>query len=195
MGKKSKKEEIKDKPDLHRSHEGEHKEAGAEEFTSKLQEKEREAAENYDKYLRAVAELENYKKRAAREKADSIKYGVENLIRDILPMVDSLDRALQHAKNSEDIRAFNEGLRLVRNQLMGCLEKHGVQRVECVDKVFDPSVHEAMFQVDSNTHEDNQVVEELEKGYLLNGRLLRPAKVSVCRRLKTEECKEEQIED
>ena len=150
-------------------------------LTLKLQEKEKEAAENYDRYVRAVAELENYKKRAAREKADCIKYGQENLIKDILPMVDNLGRAMDHACNSNDFEAFREGLRLVQSQLHCCLEKHGVEEIEAAGRDFDPNVHEAMLMVESPEHGHNQVVEEFEKGYLLNGRLLRPAKVSVCR--------------
>jgi len=150
-------------------------------LTQQLQVKEKEAAENQDKYLRAVAELENYKKRAARDRADSLKYGQENLIKDILPLVDNLDRAMAHACKSNDFEAFKEGLRLVQNQLNGCLEKQGVERIEAAGRDFDPNVHEAMLQVESPDHEHNQVVEEFEKGYLLNGRLLRPSKVSVCR--------------
>ena len=150
-------------------------------LTQQLQVKEKEAAENYDKYVRSVAELENYKKRAARDRADSLKYGQENLIKDILPLVDNLDRAMEHACKSNDFEAFKEGLRLVQNQLNGCLEKQGVERIEASGRDFDPNVHEAMLQVESPDHENNQVVQEFEKGYLLHGRLLRPSKVSVCR--------------
>lgn len=146
-----------------------------------LQEKEKEAAENYDKYVRAVAELENYKKRAVRDRADSLKYGQENLIRDILPLVDSLDRAMEHACNSNDFEAFKAGLQLIQNQLNGCLGKQGVEPIEAIGRDFDPNVHQAVLQVESPEHGHNQVVEEFEKGYLLNGRLLRPSKVSVCR--------------
>jgi molecular chaperone GrpE len=146
-----------------------------------LQEKGKEAAENYDKYVRAVAELENYKKRAVRDRADSLKYGQENLIRDILPLVDSLDRAMEHACNSNDFEAFKAGLQLIQNQLSGCLGKQGVEPIEAIGRDFDPNVHQAVLQVESPEHGHNQVVEEFEKGYLLNGRLLRPSKVSVCR--------------
>ena len=94
----------------------------------KLQEAEKKAAENYDKYVRAVAELDNYKKRAVREKADAIQYGNENLLRDILPLVDNMDRALEHACNSDDFEAFKKGLKMLQEQLLGCLQKHGVER-------------------------------------------------------------------
>ncbi len=153
----------------------------------KLEEAERKASENWDKYLRAVAEMENYKKRSAKERSDSAKFANENLLRDILPLVDSMDRALEHADTSADFEAFKKGLKLVQNQLLCCLEKYGVVKIEAVGKEFDPHVHEAMLQVEGQKHEDNKVVEEFEKGYLLHGRLLKPAKVSVCKCPKVEE--------
>ena len=156
--------------------------AKAEDLMVKLEEAEKKAADNYDKYVRTVAELDNYRKRAAREKADAIQYGNENLLRDILPLVDGMDRALEHACNSEDFEAFRKGLKLLQGQLLGCLQKHGVEMIDTEGKDFDPHVHEAMMQVESVEHEDSQVVGEFERGYLLNGRLLRPAKVSVCKR-------------
>jgi molecular chaperone GrpE len=152
------------------------------ELLEKVKAKEKEAADNYDKYLRIAAELENYRKRAIREKSEAIKYGNENLLRDLLPMVDSLDRALEHASSSSDFKAFTEGLKLIQNQLACYLDKYGVTHVDCIDKDFDPNVHEAMLQVESAQHGDNKVVCEFEKGYMLNGRLLRPARVSVCKR-------------
>lgn len=154
----------------------------AEDLRVRLQEAEEKAAANYDKYMRAVAELDNYRKRAVREKGDAIQYGNENLLRDILPLVDGMDRALEHACNSEDFEAFKKGLRLLREQLLGCLQKHGVEKIDTAGKEFDPNVHEAMMQVESADHDDSKVVGEFEKGYLLKGRLLRPAKVSVCKR-------------
>lgn len=159
---------------------------------AKLSEKEKEAADNYDKYLRAVADLDNYKKRAAKEKNEIIKYGKEDVIKDILPFVDSLDRAAEHAENTNDVQAFKEGLKLIQDQLFACLKKHGVDRIECCGKEFDPNFHEALMQVDSEHHEDNKVVNEFERGYLLNGRLLRPSKVSVCKKMnkKNNECEQ-----
>jgi molecular chaperone GrpE len=156
----------------------------------KLEAKEKEAAENYDKYLRVLADIENIKKRAAKEKTEAIKYGNEKLIKDILPMLDNLERALKHADNSGDFEAFKQGLKLVQDQFTGCLKKHGLERIDCVDKTFDPNVHEALFQIESDAHGDNKVVDELEKGYLLNGRLLRPAKVSVCKKGRGTECQQ-----
>ncbi|PIP08646.1 MAG: nucleotide exchange factor GrpE [Syntrophobacteraceae bacterium CG23_combo_of_CG06-09_8_20_14_all_50_8] len=150
----------------------------------RLEDAERKAVENYDKYLRVMAELDNYKKRAAKEKTDAIAYGNENLIKDILPILDSLDRAAEHACNAGDMAAFKEGFRLVKEQLLCCLEKHGVEKIEAVGADFNPNLHDALLQVESEGHGNNKVIEEFEKGYLLKGRLLKPTKVSVGRAAK-----------
>ena len=188
MVKKAKKDNVKDPSDFQGTSENEILEK-EDDLTIKLKEKEKEASENYDKYVRTVAEIENIKKRTVREKADAIRYGNENLLKDILPIVDSIDRAVKHTGNSGDIEAFAKGLKLVQEQLNSCLERHGVQQIECLNKTFDPNVHEALYQVESDVHKDNQIVDELEKGYLLHGRLLRPAKVSVCKRARQVDCK------
>ncbi len=158
-----------------------------EEVMCKLQEAEKTAAENFDKYVRVAAELENYKKRAVREKADAIKYGNESLLRDILPLVDNVDRALEHAGASDDFEAFKKGLKMLHEQLLCCLKKYGVEVIDTAGKEFDPNVHEAMLQVVSDEREAGKVVNEFERGYLLNGRLLRPAKVCVCKRPEKED--------
>ena len=155
-------------------------------LSAQLAEKEKEAAANYDKYVRSVAELENFKRHAAREKADLIKYGNENIIKDILPVLDSLDRALEHAETTKEIESLIKGLKIIYGQLVNCLEKFGVKRIETIGQEFDPNVHEAIQRVEDSEHEDNQVVAEFEKGYLLNDRLLKAAKVSVAKRKASE---------
>ena len=155
-----------------------------EDLKKKLEDKEKESTANYDKYLRAVAELDNYRKRAAREKTEIIKYGKEDVIKDILPFMDSLDRALEH--DNGDVKAFKDGVALIREQLLNCLKKHGVERIETTNVNFDPNFHEALMQVESDQHEDNKIVSEMEKGYLLNGRLLRPSRVCVCKKTSKE---------
>lgn len=152
----------------------------------KLEEKEKEAAANYDKFVRAVAEMDNYKKRAAKEKADTIKYGTEDLIKDILPFMDSLDRAMEHT-GSPDVEVFKDGIKLMQEQLLCCLKKHGVEKIESSGADFDPNYHEAMMQIHSDEHEENKIVNEIAKGYLLNGRLLRPSKVCVCKKTNNKE--------
>lgn len=160
--------------------------ASKKDLAARLDKAEKEAAENYDRYLRAVAELENYKKRSVREKADTIRYGNETLLRDILPLMDSVDRAIVHACNSDDFESFRKGLDILRQQLMSCLAKHGVEQIDAVGKEFDPNFHEAMMQVEGEQGQHNTVAEEFETGYLLNGRLLRPSKVSVLKHTDTE---------
>jgi molecular chaperone GrpE len=155
------------------------------ELKMKLEEKEREAKDNYDRYLRAVADLDNYKKRAARERADILKYGKEDVIKDLLPFLDSLDRALEHAVGT-DVKAFKDGIVMIQEQLLCCLKKHGVEKIESAGADFDPNFHEALMQMDSKEHEDNKVVSEMQKGYLLNGRLLRPSRVCVCKKINNE---------
>jgi molecular chaperone GrpE len=152
---------------------------------NELEKSKQEAADNYDKFLRASAELENYKKRAVKELADAINYGNEKIIKDILPIMDSLERALDHAAaNSEDFDTYLEGLKLIYEKLLKTLEKHGVEKIDAVGMDFDPNFHEAMLQVESEDYEDNKIVEEFEGGYLLNGRLLRPAKAAVSKHVK-----------
>ncbi|MGV8056948.1 MAG: nucleotide exchange factor GrpE [Smithellaceae bacterium] len=199
MVKKHKKEQLDEQAQAEElQHQGdddiiaEH-DSGHSELKTKLAEKETEAAANYDKYLRAIAELDNYKKRAAKEKTEILKYGKEEIIRDILPFVDSLDRALEHAGSSTDIQAFKEGLKLIQDQLLCSLKKHGVEVIECTGKDFDPNFHEAMMQVHSDEHEENKVICDFQRGYLLNGRLLRPSRVSVCKKINNENIVDEQI--
>ena len=180
MDKKIKVETEETVPPIREAVEGE-----TQALTEALAAKEKEAKDNYDRYVRAVAELDNYKKRAARDKADTIKYGKEEIIRDILPFLDSLDRALDHA-DASDAKTFKEGMTLMQDQLLCCLKRHGVERIESAGANFDPNVHEALMQVESDQHENNQVVSEMEKGYLLNGRLIRPSRVCVCKKTSKE---------
>lgn len=159
------------------------RDSGSTDLAAELAEKEKEAAANYDKYVRAVAELDNYKKRAVKEKNEILKYGNEGIVKDILPFIDSLDRALEHAEASNDIQAFKEGLKLIQDQLFSCLKKHGVEAIECAGRAFDPNFHEAMMQMESADHDENEVINEFQRGYMLNGRLLRPSKVCVCKKI------------
>jgi molecular chaperone GrpE len=150
-----------------------------EELKKKLEEKEKEAKENYDRLLRTAADFENYKKRAAREKEDWTKFANEDLIRAILPFIDNLERAVNHAQKIVDTGVLVEGVQLTLQQLLQALNKFGLSSFDSVGKPFDPAMHEAMLVVETDKHEPNQVIEEFQKGYLLNDRLLRPATVSV----------------
>lgn len=157
-----------------------------EELKIKLEEKEREAKENYERMLRVAADLENYKKRVSKEKEEWRKFANEDLIKAILPFVDNLERAVNHAEKVEDANVLIEGVRLTLQQLHQTLNRFGVSPVESVGKPFDPTIHEAMVVVETDQHEPNQVLEEFQKGYYLNDRLLRPATVSVAKLPKKE---------
>jgi len=150
-----------------------------EELKRKLEEKEKEIKEHYDRLLRVAADFDNYKKRAAKEKEEWTKFANEDLIKGILPFIDNLERAVNHSEKTEDFRSLVEGIKLTLQQLLNTLNKFGVSPIESLGKPFDPAVHQAMLLVETDQHEPNQVVEEFQKGYLLNDRLLRPATVSV----------------
>ncbi|AMV70785.1 nucleotide exchange factor GrpE [Desulfuromonas carbonis] len=139
-----------------------------------------EAAKNWDLYLRTRADLDNYRKRAQREKEDLGRFANENLLRELLPVVDNLERAVAHARESgTGDGSLLEGVEMTLGQLRKVFERSGVTAVEAVGKPFDPSCHEAMGQLESDELPPGSVIQELQKGYLLNQRLLRPAMVMV----------------
>ncbi len=156
----------------------------AEELASlreQLQAKERESDENLDRYLRQRAELDNFKKRTQREREDAVRYANEALIRDLVPVIDNLERAVAHAKTGVDGKPLVDGVEMVLKGLIDVFTRHGVVQLTAVGEVFDPAKHEAMAQIESDQYKPNIVVEELNKGYLYRDRLLRPALVSVAR--------------
>jgi molecular chaperone GrpE len=138
-----------------------------------------------DRYLRLAAEFENYKRRTLKERHDLYNYATENLIKELLPTVDNLERALEHARQTEeggDVDKFLEGVELTYRSLMQVLEKSGVQVVEGQDAPFDPQVQEAIRQIPREGCVPGTVVEIYQRGYLLKDRLLRPALVAVSSR-------------
>jgi molecular chaperone GrpE len=154
-----------------------------------LEAKELEAKNNYDRWLRQTAELDNFKKRTARERDEGIRLANEALIKDLLPVVDNLERAVAHASGGGNGKPLVEGVEMVLRQFLDVLTKHGAVQMLAVGQSFDPAKHEAMTQVESDDHEPNSVVEEHQKGYLFRDRLLRPALVSVAKAPGTKEKK------
>ena len=138
-----------------------------------------EARENHERWLRAAAELENFKKRMARERTEAVRFANEAFIRDLLPVVDNLERALEHARQGGNGKSIVEGLELVLKALVDVLERHGVTKVDAAGAPFDPTHHEAVAHVETGELEPNRVLEQHQAGYRLNDRLLRPALVSV----------------
>lgn len=130
-----------------------------------------------DQVLRARADFENFRKRSEREKADYYKYALSDSIRDLLPVLDNLERAMSHANEcSEEVQ---KGIELIHKQLNDLLQKYGVKRVGEISETFNPALHEAIMQEDNATVPANTVTEVFQKGYVLNDRLLRPAMVKV----------------
>jgi molecular chaperone GrpE len=151
-----------------------------ERLQDQLAEKTREASENFDKWLRLRAEFENYKKRMQKEKADLMKFGNESLLRSILPILDNLERAIDHGKDLKENTSLLEGVELTLKQFLSTLERFGVKPVPAMGEVFDPEKHEAVSYQESD-QEPHRVISEVLKGYLFHERLLRPAKVIVSR--------------
>lgn len=135
-----------------------------------------------DRLLRNVAEMDNMRKRLEREKADFIKFSLESMLKDMIPVLDSFDKALSTSSShsdSGDIASFHEGMTMVQRQFLGALAKHGLEPVEAVGKPFDPNFHQAIQRIESGDVTDEIVATEFMKGYALHGRLVRPAMVSV----------------
>jgi molecular chaperone GrpE len=132
-----------------------------------------------DRYLRLAAEFENYKKRAQKDQAEYAKYANERLLRELLPVLDNLQRALQHAQQSGSTNGLIEGVELTCKQYLEVLSRFGVRPIPSVGLPFDPALHQAVATVDPKRQAPNTIVEEYEKGYFLHDRVLRPATVTV----------------
>lgn len=159
-------------------------EAKAAEMETKLFDAENKVREAQDQMLRVRADFENTKKRLERDKMDAIKYANERLLGEILPIMDSLDRAVSSIQEGHDPEKIKQGLRLAQNELHKVLEVHGVEMVKAVGVEFDPRFHEAVAMVETADAEDGVVLEEVQKGYLLNGRLVRPSRVKIAQNKK-----------
>jgi len=140
-----------------------------------------EAAENWDKFLRATAELENYRKRVAREKEELARYTSERVVAALLPILDNFERALSAAEqHTVDSTALLDGLKQIQTQFRRTLEEFGLKEIVAHEgRPFDPNVHEAVSHVESAEHPEGHVIEQLQRGYKLADRLLRPARVVV----------------
>jgi molecular chaperone GrpE len=147
-----------------------------------------ELAELNDRYVRLLADFDNARRRQMREREESVQYGHQNLVKDLLYSVDNLERAVGHARTSgqNDLEGLLQGIDLVHRELLSALAKHGVTEVEAAGLPFDPGVHEALAQVPDATVPPNTVVQVYQRGYRLRDRLIRPAQVVVSRAVETE---------
>jgi molecular chaperone GrpE len=155
------------------------KEEKIKELTKLLEEKASEADENYQRFLRTCAELENFKKRAEREKSEAIKFSNEGLLKELITVLDNLERAIHHADETHNTESLREGVKLTMDELLKTLQKFGLEQVSAVGDKFDPNKHEAIAVIESSEHEEGTVIGEFQKAYFLKERLLRPARVTV----------------
>ncbi len=156
----------------------------SEEGTDLLQENERlkmEVRESVDKALRATAELENIRKRTSRDIENAHKYALERFVNELLPVIDSMELGINASQSAEDIESLREGMDLTLKKLFDCLEKFGVKAIDPTGEKFDPEWHEAVSMQELEGSDSGQVVTVMQKGYELNGRLVRPAMVVVAK--------------
>lgn len=149
---------------------------------ARIQELEKEVETNYDKFLRVTADFDNYKKRTAREMSDLRKFANENILREMLSVSDNLERAIESgSKQDSDKQTLLEGVEITLKDLFRLFEKYGVKDFKSEGEPFDPVFHQAMMQEQTNDYPDNVVLNELQKGYTIHERLLRPAMVVVAK--------------
>lgn len=142
-----------------------------------------ELAQMKDQFLRARADMENYRRRAQREKEEMAKFANEGILKEILAVVDNLERAIVHARAHENKgSSLLDGVEMIQRQMDKVLAKHNVTPIEALNAPFDSACHEAMGQLERDDCPANTVVEEMQKGYILNGRLLRPSMVMVSKK-------------
>ncbi|MFT3839927.1 MAG: nucleotide exchange factor GrpE [Myxococcaceae bacterium] len=149
--------------------------------TEKTRELLQKLKDEHERTLRAMADLENYKKRASKEREEIQRFGLEKMLKDFLPVVDNFDRALEHSKSSGDMKSLETGVSMVRKLFEDALARHGVKAFDSVGKLFDPNFHEAMGQLETKDAPANTVMKELVRGFTLNDRLVRPALVMVAK--------------
>ncbi|WP_091611913.1 nucleotide exchange factor GrpE [Marinococcus luteus] len=150
-----------------------------EESGSREAELQKEIEEWKNRALRAQADLENVRRRAKAEKEEDAKYRVQPLAEELLPVMDNFERAMQTQPDNESVQSFIDGMAMVYNQFRTALEQQGVEEIPAQGEYFDPTIHQAVMQADEEGFESNQIVEEMQKGYRLKDRVLRPSMVKV----------------
>ncbi|GAA0443012.1 nucleotide exchange factor GrpE [Lentibacillus halophilus] len=172
--------EVMDADDQVETEEGdtETKAENSSSLQAQLDKEKQEKEEMHQQVLRVQAEFDNFKKRTQKEKEANQKYKAEEMVQDLLPVMDNFERALQVDVN-EETKSFADGITMVYRQLKEALAKHGVEEMETVGKSFDPNIHHAVMQVEDDEAESETVVEEMQKGYYLKDRVIRPAMVKV----------------
>ena len=152
-----------------------------------LQKAKEELAEEKDKFIRLQAETDNFRKRLSREKDEFSQYANERLFKELIPIFDNLERALEDPSN--DIKVLNEGLEMILKQFSSFLKKENVELINAIGEQFDPTIHEVLTSEESSEHEENTIITQFVKGYTINSRVLRPSQVVISK--KPSEAKED----
>ena len=141
-----------------------------------------------DKLLRTLAEVENQRRRFEKERKEAFEFGGFNFARESLSLIDNIDRAITSFKNDENLKKISEfnkiidGIEIVKNDLISIFKKNNIDMIECINKKFDPNFHQAMMEIEDNTKEPGIVIQEIQKGYMMKNRLLRPSLVGVAKK-------------
>ena len=160
---------------------------------NKVEEKKEETTEDklvivQDKLLRTMAEMENQRRRFEKEKQEAFEFGGFNFASESLSLLDNIERAIisfrndENLKNNKDLNKIIDGIEVVKKDLVSIFKKNGIESIECINKKFDPNFHQAMLEVEDNTKKPGTVVQEIQKGYMMKDRLLRPSLVSVTKK-------------
>ena len=154
-----------------------------------------------DKLLRTMAEMENQRRRFEKEKKEAFEFGGFNFAAESLLLLDNIDRAIvsfkndESLKNNKDLNKIIDGIEIVKKDLVSIFKKNGIETIECINKKFDPNFHQAMLELEDNTKETGTVVQEIQKGYMMKDRLLRPSLVGITKKIEEKAAKEEKKTD
>ena len=146
-----------------------------------------------EKLLRTMAEMENQRRRFEKEKKEAFEFGGFNFAGESLSLLDNIDRAItsfendESLKNNKDLNKIIDGIEIVKKDLISIFKKNGIQPIECINKKFDPNFHQAMLEVENNTKESGTIVQEIQKGYMMKDRLLRPSLVGIAKKRQEKE--------
>ncbi|MYL33416.1 nucleotide exchange factor GrpE [Pontibacillus yanchengensis] len=180
---KQKSEEMEDQENVEQEEVIDHPEQEVVEDTNpasnEVEQLRQEKDETYQRLLRLQADYDNFRRRSQKEREDDLKYKSQDLVEELLPIVDNFERALQTEVQDDSAKSFVEGINMVYRQLKDALNKQGVEEIPAVGEEFDPNMHQAVMQVNDENYESNVVVEELQKGYKLKDRVIRPSMVKV----------------
>jgi len=150
-----------------------------------------------EKLLRTMAEMENQRRRFEKEKKEAFEFGGFNFAAESLLLIDNIDRAIvsfksdESLKNNKDLNKIIEGIEIVKKDLVSIFKKNGIEAIECINKKFDPNFHQAMLELEDNTKEVGTVVQEIQKGYMMKDRLLRPSLVGITKKREEKAAKDE----